>query len=79
MQKEFNVIVMGGGPAGSTTATFLAQKGHKVLLLEKERFPRFHIGESLLPGLWEIWDALGITPELEDQGFVVKQDINIEL
>ncbi|HEY5595064.1 MAG TPA: NAD(P)/FAD-dependent oxidoreductase, partial [Nitrospiria bacterium] len=79
MQKEFNVIVMGGGPAGSTTATFLAQKGHKVLLLEKERFPRFHIGESLLPGLWEIWDALGITPELEAQGFVVKQGINFAL
>src|SRR5678815_5415083 len=43
------VIVVGGGPAGSTTSTLLAQHGHRVQLFERERFPRFHIGESLIP------------------------------
>jgi halogenation protein CepH len=78
-EEQFDVVVMGGGPGGSTTATFLAQKGHRVLLLEKEQFPRFHIGESLLPALWDIWDALGVTPELEAKGFLVKQGINFGL
>jgi halogenation protein CepH len=79
IDKPFDVVVMGGGPGGSSTATFLAQKGHKVLLLEKERFPRFHIGESLLPALWDIWDALGVTAELEAKGFVVKQGVNFAM
>jgi len=47
--KLFDVIIIGGGPAGSTSATLLSEKGHKVLLLEKEKFPREHIGESLIP------------------------------
>ena len=77
--EQFDVVVMGGGPGGSSTATFLAKKGHRVLLLEKERFPRFHIGESLLPALWDIWDALGVTPEMEAKGFLIKQGVNFAL
>ncbi len=44
-----DVLVIGGGPAGTTAATLLAEKGRRVVLLEKEHHPRFHIGESLLP------------------------------
>ena len=44
-----DVVVVGGGPAGSTTATLIAQQGYQVELFERERFPRFHIGESLIP------------------------------
>src|SRR3954470_7726055 len=47
---RYDLIVAGGGPAGSTLATFVAMQGHRVLLLERERFPRYQIGESLLPG-----------------------------
>jgi len=55
-----DVLVMGGGPAGSTVANLLAQAGHDVLLLEKETFPRFHIGESLLPIDLPIFERLGV-------------------
>jgi halogenation protein CepH len=47
--EEFPVVVVGGGPAGATTAAFIARRGHRVLLLEKQQFPRYQIGESLLP------------------------------
>jgi flavin-dependent dehydrogenase len=57
---DCDVIVAGGGPAGSTAATLLAQAGHRVLLLEKDRHPRFHIGESMLPYSEPVVERLGI-------------------
>lgn len=71
--EQFDVVVAGGGPGGATAAAMLARNGHRVLLLEKERFPRFHVGESLLPAGWPLWDQLGVTREIEEAGFVVKQ------
>ncbi|HEX7150837.1 MAG TPA: NAD(P)/FAD-dependent oxidoreductase [Thermoanaerobaculia bacterium] len=59
-----DVIVIGGGPAGSTAATLLAQQGFSVTLLERERFPRFQIGESLLPYNNDLFARLGVTDEL---------------
>ena len=56
-----DVIVIGGGPAGTTAATFLAQRGLSVTLLERERFPRFQIGESLLPYNNDLFNRLGVT------------------
>ena len=46
---DFDAIIIGGGPAGSTAGAYLAQAGLRVLIVEKERFPRFHIGESVMP------------------------------
>ena len=66
-----DVIVAGGGPGGSTVAARLARAGAKVLVLEKERFPRFHLGESLLPMSLSVFDELGVTPKL-DQRFIRK-------
>lgn len=65
-----DVIVLGGGPGGSTTAALLAMRGVDVLLVEKEKFPRFHIGESLLPIDLPIFRTLGL--DLDDGRFVRK-------
>lgn len=68
--EKFDLIVSGGGPAGSSLATFVAKQGHRVLLLEKERFPRYQIGESLLPSTAQgICSLLGIWEEVENAGF----------
>src|SRR5204862_683576 len=69
---KHDVIIIGGGPGGSTAATFLARAGRKVLLLEKEHFPRFHIGESLLPYNNAIFEEMGVMPALEAAGFPSK-------
>lgn len=57
--SEYDALVVGGGPAGSTTAALLADQGHRVLLLERERVPRYHIGESLIPYTWFTLERLG--------------------
>ena len=70
--KEYDVVVIGGGPAGSTVASFLSQWGRRVLLLEKESFPRHHVGESLLPGTLAIMKRLGVLEKVRHAGFVPK-------
>lgn len=67
-----DVVVIGGGPAGSVAATRLADAGHRVVVLERERFPRYHIGESLLSATLPILDAIGATPAIERHGFLRK-------
>src|SRR5262249_52220692 len=64
-QARTDVAIIGGGPAGSTMATYLARLGYAVTVFEKERFPRDHVGESLLPFCYELLDELGVIPELE--------------
>jgi len=70
--RAFDVIVIGGGPSGSAAATRLTQRGHRVLLLEKEQFPRFHIGESLLPCSMPLIEQLGAMPRLKAADFLPK-------
>jgi len=67
-----DVVVIGGGPGGSTTATMLARKGWHVLLLERERFPRHHVGESLLPVSMPVLEELGVLPAVQAAGFLPK-------
>lgn len=67
-----DVIVIGGGPAGSTAATLLARKGFSVTLLERERFPRFQIGESLLPYNNDLFDRLGVSETIARGTFTPK-------
>ena len=58
-----DVIVIGGGPAGATTSTLIAQHGYRVQLFERDRFPRFHIGESLIPETYWVLQRLGMQAE----------------
>ncbi len=69
---DSNVIVIGGGPGGSTAATLLAAAGRSVILLEREEFPRFQIGESLLPYNNDLFRKLGVWDEIEGAGFYPK-------
>jgi halogenation protein CepH len=68
----FDAIVIGGGPAGSTAAAALVDKGRRVLLLEREHFPREHIGESLLPATMPFLEWLGVMPAVQEAGFLKK-------
>ena len=69
---DFDFAVAGGGPAGSSTATSLGQRGHSVILFERETFPRFHIGESLLSTANDAFAALGVTKQIEAASFPAK-------
>lgn len=70
-----DVVVIGGGPAGSTVSTLLAQKGHRVRLFERERFPRFHIGESLIPETYWVLERLKMLPKMKASPFVQKHSV----
>src|SRR5262249_24938551 len=65
-------VIIGGGPAGAVFAARLRQRGLRVTLLERERFPRFHLGESLLPRSLHVLDAIGILPAIEKR-FLIKR------
>jgi len=72
MSESYDVAIIGGGPAGSTVATQLARAGRRVVLFEKEKFPRFHVGESLLPYGLPILERLGVHEKIRAHGFQEK-------
>jgi flavin-dependent dehydrogenase len=72
MSSSYDCIIIGGGPAGSTVATLLARRGRRVVVLEKARFPRFHVGESLLPYSLPIMERLGVLEKVRRAGFQEK-------
>jgi flavin-dependent halogenase len=77
MHESTDVVVIGGGPGGSTTAALLAKRGHHVVVIEKERFPRYHIGESLIPGVHPIFAELDASDEIDSAGFCKKYGITL--
>ena len=66
--SDCDVLIIGGGPAGSTAAALLAQRGYRITLLEKAHHPRFHIGESLLPANLPLLDKLGVADAVKAIG-----------
>src|SRR3954466_5748063 len=70
-----DVIIIGAGPAGATAAAMLAEKGRRVLVLEKEKFPRYHVGESLMPYCWFTLERLGLVEEMNRIAYVKKYSV----
>ena len=73
--NEFDVIVMGGGPAGSTAATTLAMRGRRVVVLEREHFPRYHVGESMMPFCYFTLERLGLIEKMNSARCIKKYSV----
>ncbi len=76
MSQHYDAILIGGGPAGSCAAAILAEYGHRVLVLERERFPRYHIGESLIPFTFAPLYRIGMIPKMKASNFVKKYSVS---
>ncbi len=76
MNSTHDVLIIGGGPSGTGTAAILAEYGHKVLVLEREKFPRYHIGESLIPFTFGPLERLGLIPKMRKSHFVKKYSVS---
>jgi flavin-dependent dehydrogenase len=75
MSEQLDAIVIGGGPAGSSAAAVLAEWGHRVLVLERAKFPRYHVGESLLPFTYQPLHRLGLIPRMRESAFIKKYSV----
>src|SRR5436189_2128442 len=74
-ENNYDAIIIGGGPAGSASSAILSEYRHRVLLLEREKFPRYHIGESLIPFTYQPMQRLGLIPTMKKSAFVKKYSV----
>src|SRR6516164_7881374 len=72
MSQEFDVAVIGAGPAGSSAGTLLAQADRSVVIFDREKFPRFRVGESMLPASLNTLERMGVKPKIDAGGFLIK-------
>lgn len=73
--KTCDVVVVGGGPAGCTAAAVLAEQGHDVVVIEREKFPRYHIGESMIPFTYPALERIGMVPKMKRSAFTRKYSV----
>ncbi|MCD6050047.1 MAG: hypothetical protein K0Q55_1450 [Verrucomicrobia bacterium] len=73
--NNYDALIIGGGPAGASTAAILAGYGHRVLVLEREKFPRYHVGESLIPFTYQPLERLGLIPQMKGSAFQKKYSV----
>ena len=73
--RNCDVVVVGGGPAGCAAASVLAEQGHQVVVLEREKFPRYHIGESMIPFTYPALERIGMIPKLRQSAFMKKYSV----
>ena len=73
--QSYDAIIIGGGPSGTCSAAILAEYGHRVLILEREKFPRYHIGESLIPFTFQPLQRIGMIPKMKGSAFVKKYSV----
>ena len=74
-ENQYDAVIIGGGPAGAATAAILGEYGHNVIVLEREKFPRYHIGESLLPFTYHPLERLGLIEKMRQSAFVKKYSV----
>ena len=79
MSHAFDVAIIGGGPAGSSAGTLLARAGRSVVIFEKEKFPRFRVGESMLPTSLNTLERMGVVPKINAGGFLIKHGAKLFL
>src|SRR6059036_4282555 len=75
LESNYDALLIGAGPAGSAAAAVLAEQGHRVLVLEREKFPRYHIGESLLPFTFQPLQRLGLIDKMRSSAFIKKYSV----
>jgi flavin-dependent dehydrogenase len=73
--ETYDAVIIGGGPSGTSSAAVLAEYGHKVLIIEREKFPRYHIGESLIPFTFQPLERIGMIPKMRKSHFVKKYSV----
>ncbi|MEN3943859.1 NAD(P)/FAD-dependent oxidoreductase [Prosthecobacter sp. SYSU 5D2] len=76
MNSNYDVLIIGGGPAGASVATILAEQGHRALVIEREKFPRYHVGESLIPFTFGPLERLGMIPKMKKSHFMKKYSVS---
>src|SRR4051812_28903696 len=73
--SNYDAVIIGGGPAGAAAGAVLAERGHRVVILEREKFPRYHVGESLLPFTFHPLQRLGLIEKMRASAFVKKYSV----
>ncbi|HAL71646.1 MAG TPA: alkylhalidase, partial [Verrucomicrobiales bacterium] len=76
MNSQYDVLIIGGGPAGASVATILAEHGHRALVIERAKFPRYHVGESLIPFTFGPLERLGMIPKMKKSHFMKKYSVS---